>query len=155
MQGALLDRFGIVSGGTGGGEVSFSLDDLKYSAANPESPQILFVLEHEVNHYREMVTSRRVFQYGCAGSSKRPCVNVIEAGIWIFTFAGNGDAMHKGNAFKRPKKACLFDLCQCAVPREVDLFFGRIEVSHHYDCITLFSLLFGMPEELFHSILTL
>ncbi len=34
-QGALLDCFGIVSGGTGGGEVKFSLDDLKYSAGKP------------------------------------------------------------------------------------------------------------------------
>jgi hypothetical protein len=35
-QGALLDRFGIVSGGTGGGEVKFFLDDLKYSAGAPK-----------------------------------------------------------------------------------------------------------------------
>lgn len=33
-QGALLDRFGIVSGGTGG-EVKFSLYDLQYTAAKP------------------------------------------------------------------------------------------------------------------------
>jgi hypothetical protein len=34
-QGAQMDRFGISSGGTGGGEVKFSLDDLQYTAAKP------------------------------------------------------------------------------------------------------------------------